>query len=317
MVKGYFLSAYATSPSCGEVIESIYFKNIASRSEIRGIEHPYFFDSEKYSINWLLANIPDHWELIITALPAFMEALKINPNIGLASINESDRCNAVLLIEKVNRYANKLNQVFGRNVIKALHLHSAPKNSYNSIRGSKLSLKKSLDEIISMDWGDITLNIEHCDAYIHNYEPIKGFLSLEDEIEAIHSVGHYGLVLNWGRSAIETRSINGPLKHLQKVIESKLLRGFVFSGCTDNPTSVYKAWADTHMPPANFINGNYLPHDSILGYKEIKQAFDILEHENIYLGIKVSNPHNLKNIKDSVGVVFESIDAIEMVKKEK
>ncbi len=43
----------------------------------------------------------------------------------------------------------------------------------------------------------------------------------------------------------------------------------------------------------------------------------MLKYENIYLGIKVSNPHNIKNIKDSLGMVFESIDAIEIVKNKK
>ena len=57
-----------------------------------------------------------------------------------------------------------------------------------------------------LEWGNVQLNLEHCDAYIPGQKAQKGFLLLEDEVEILNEVGGYGLILNWARSAIE-----GPL----------------------------------------------------------------------------------------------------------
>lgn len=307
-----FISAYATSPSFNAwqpLLESQYFQALSENPDIIGIEHPCFFGSEKYPLSWLLENISDHWSIIITALPLFMNEMKKTPCLGLASEKEEARKQAVSLMKNISQYAETLNNTFGKSVVKAVHFHSLPRNDHEATRGNEEALKRSLDEIKGFNWQGVALNLEHCDAYIPGQLPDKGFLLLDEEINALRTVGDYGLVLNWARSAIEGRSILEPLKHIAMAKKSGLLKGFFFSGCTDKTDSDYGAWKDTHMPPQNIINGDYLNDDSILGRQEIQAALNSLGKE-IYLGIKVFDPDSSKNIKKSIGLNMETIRAL-------
>ena len=54
------------------------------------------------------------------------------------------------------------------------------------------------------DWSGATLVVEHCDKYIPEQNPEKGFLSLESEIDIVAEVG-IGIHLNWGRSVVKGR----------------------------------------------------------------------------------------------------------------
>ncbi|MBN2689719.1 MAG: DUF4862 family protein [Gammaproteobacteria bacterium] len=315
MSAHYFISAYATSPSsdkwCPED-ESRYFHGLANKPEVVGIEHPFLPQSDKYPLPWLLENIPENWSLIITALPEFMNLLKGNPYFGLASVVEKDRMAAVKIMEDISDYIRKLNRGFGRKIVKAVHFHSLPRNVVNEMRGSKQALKQSLREIKDFNWDGAELNLEHCDAYIPNQIADKGFLLLEDEIEVISTVGGYGIVLNWARSAIEGRSVKKPLSHIEMVKNAGLFNGFFFSGCTDDVNSNYGYWRDTHMPPRNFINGDYLQSDGLLGIDEVKQTMQELNNydEDIYLGIKVSDLAADDNIDKKIGLNTETIDAL-------
>lgn len=314
MIKKYFISAYATSPSFYEwdgSAESDYFKKLADNSNIIGIEHPYLLESNKYPLDWLVKNVPSHWKLIITSLPLFMQLTNKNPKIGLASTSEKDRCLAVSLIDQIRQYAEKLNNLFGRNIVESINLYSSPKNSDQCKQGSKEGLEHSLIEIIKMNWGDIVLNIEHCDAYIYNHVPDKGFLVLDEEIDVIKQVGKLGIILNWGRSAIELHSINGPLNHINLTKKHDLLKGFVFSGCTDQSNSPYGAWKDTHIPPKKLINSQYLREESLLGKEEILQVFNLINNQDIYLGIKVLDPSSMRDVDRSIGLNLETLSSIE------
>ena len=254
IIPKYFVSAYATSQvlhAWDEAAETLYFQGLIGDPRIAGIEIPFLLDREAYPIEWLRKNIPPHWHLTITSLPAVMQLGDKNSKAGLASNSEPDRKIAVSLIDKVRQYAERLQQAFGRPLIKSINLYSSPRNSAMTLQGSKEALERSLAEITKMNWGSIALNLEHCDAFTLEHPAEKGFLSLTDEIEVLESVGSIGLVLNWGRSAIETHSTEGPLQHLLQALSHQLLRGFVFSGCTSDPQSLYGAWKDKHAPPQN------------------------------------------------------------------
>lgn len=316
MLSKYFVSAYASSPSFHKwnmVDETKYFQKLARNPKIVGIEHPFLVQSENYPISWLKDNIPAHWSMIITSLPGCMQKAKKNINFGIASANEKDRCLAVALIQDLNRYVHKINDIFGRQLVKAVHLHSLPTNDNSAFRSNKLAFKRSLNEIKNMDWTNIELNIEHCDSYIPGRTPEKGFMRLQDEIETIAEIGEYGMVLNWARSAIEYRSINGPLEHILTAQKNNLLKGFFFSSCTNNEKSKYGDWKDTHMPPKNFIKDtSYLAEDSLLGYEEIKNVLLLLDNK-VYFGIKVLNPDSEVSVSKSIGLNFETIAAVENV----
>lgn len=308
----YYIATYATSPSpdkWNSHLEKSYFSTLSNNKEIIGIEHPVYLNEERYPIAWLNENIPDNWQIIITALPLFMNELKNNPLIGLASSDEKDRYAAIKIMEKIAKYIEKINVSFARKIVTKLHFHSLPRNNKEILAGNKLALKKSLQDMQNINWNNIELNLEHCDAYINNQEVDKGFLLLEDELEALDHIKGYGIMLNWGRSAIETKSAKGVISHINQAKNSNLLKGFFFSGCTNNPQSSYGYWKDTHMPPKNFINGNYLQNDSMLGKEEIRDTLKEL-NERIYLGIKVSNRFEESNIKTSVELNLETIKAI-------
>ena len=315
MNMAYFISAYATSPSFNQwdpLDERKYFQALASEPEVVGIEHPFFINSEKYPLSWLLENIPDHWSIIITALPAFMHEAKNNPLLGLASENEAGRRQAVQLMQAISQYSEKLNHIFNRKIVKAIHFHSLPRNDDVNRLGNKAALKQSLYDIQKFNWHGAELNLEHCDAYIPNQLADKGFLLLKDELEVLSEVGGYGIVLNWARSAIEGRSVMTPLRHIELTQHAALLRGFFFSGCTDNPESDYGCWKDTHIPPKNFIESEYLRNESLLGAKEIKQVLNVLDRE-IYYGIKILDQAKLKKLTQSIGLNIDTIRAINAV----
>ncbi len=318
MRNQYIVSAYATSPSFYQwdpVAEAAYFERLAACPQIVGVEHPFLPHSDKYPLDWLLENIPNHWELVITLLPPFMQLSKSNPDVGLASLNESSRLLAISMIKELNQYVGQLNAAFKRKVVKAINFHSSPKNEKGHIRGDQHQLKKSLTEIISMDWFGVALNLEHCDAYSEASPETsdKGFLALKHEIEVIQEVGNFGIVLNWGRSAIELRSTKGPIHHIKAVAEAKLLKGFFFSGCTENASSPYGAWKDTHIPPQNFMDGQYLQNDSLLGAPEIREVLKLLNEHEVFLGVKILDPHPKRDLDRLAGLNLETIAAIRRV----
>lgn len=335
MLQKYFVSAYATSQvlkTWDEASETAYFQALAASALIIGVELPYLLDREAYPIDWLLKNIPEHWHLNITSLPAVMQLAAKNPKAGLASTSEPDRKIAVELFQKARCYADKLQQALGRPVIQSINLYSSPSLFSNSTQTaadfvvsapspssalarlkadfhqrSAEALERSLIEIKKMNWGLIALNLEHCDAFVSSHPPEKGFLSLDEEIEVLKRVGDIGLVLNWGRSAIETRSVEGPLQHLRQALSHQLLRGFVFSGCTADPNSLYGAWKDRHAPPAP------LCRESLLGKKEMMQVLEETKKENqeLSLGIKISNRFVPFDIKRSIELNLETINLLE------
>lgn len=310
----YFVSAYATSPSTQQwnsKLESNYFQLLEQKKEIIGIEHPFLMQSEKYPLDWLTENIPSHWSIIITLLPLFMNMAKTNSAFGLASINEKERSVAVKVMQQTSDYVHRLNQKFCRKIVKAIHFHSLPSNKDNNINGNKAALKKSLAEIKNIDWGETNLNLEHCDAYIPNQAPDKGFLLLKDEIEVLCEIGGYGMVLNWARSAIEGRCALTPLTHIKMTKKAGLLKGFFFSGCGNNIQSEYGYWKDTHMPPKKIIERPSLNNDSLLGQEEIHQALNLLNTSIHYLGVKVSNPNVNKNFQKAANINIDTIDALE------
>jgi len=310
--NNFYISAYATSPSprqWSSELEREFFVELAKNPQIIGIEQPLYLESNRYPLSWLQDNIPNHWNIVVTTLPVFMNLSKADPLLGLASKHEKYRSDAVRVIENINQQVQELNRMFSRKIVSAIHLHSLPSNK-DEIRGNSAALLKSLQEIKNMDWNGAQLNLEHCDAQLPEQTADKGFLLLADELEVLDQVTGFGIALNWARSAIECRSVNGPIKHIQMAKQAGLLRGFFFSGCIDHSESDYGLWKDTHMPIQNFIESNYLPKESLLGAQEIQQTMSLLD-DSIYLGIKVSNLKIKKDVETSIGLNIDSMRAIQ------
>ncbi len=307
--RQYFVSAYTASPSAvwHAQHESDYFKGLAALPHIIGIEHPILRPVEKYPLAWLKQNVPSHWSLIITTIPAWMSMGNVDPHLGLAAANEVSRLAAVEFMREVAAYVVTLNNLFGRSLVKAVHFQSFPKNGPVEIRANKAALINSLQAIKQFDWQGAALNLEHCDAFIENQRAEKGLLTLSDEIEAIAQVGGFGMALNWARSAIETRSTHGPVAHLKLAKQHNVLKGFFFSGCTDDQSSEYGYWKDSHMPLKSKHDKRF--EASLLDASLAKQIFSLLDND-VYCGIKVSNLGKTVSAATAIKLLQNSIAAL-------
>ena len=126
--------------------------------------------------------------------------------------------------------------------------------------------------------------IEHCDRFIPEQKPEKGFLSIEEEIR-IAAEFEVGVLINWGRSALEERSADAPYDHIIAAGKRGVLDGVVFSGAGPEETQYGYSWVDGHLPaqvdePA-----------SLMSNVEIKRcAQAAIEGGCNYLGAKMCVP---------------------------
>jgi len=96
-------------------------------------------------------------------------------------------------------------------------------------------------------WCGATLVIEHCDKYIPEQNPEKGFLSLESEIDVVSEAG-IGIHLIWGRSAVEGRSADTAYERVLEAGKRGVLDGIIFSGAGPEVTQYGYPWIDGHLP---------------------------------------------------------------------
>gem|GEM_PF-4684588 len=223
------------------------------------------------------------WRLVVTFLPAQMENLELDPHFGLASERLESRMKACA---EVHRLFDELQtllklrpdiELIGISLPTGPRVHGHGASCVNggvtnhvtnhvtsgerkivSPLSSKAALRNSMRELQGCRYFE-KINFEHCDSKRGASPVAKGFLELEDEIEIAKEFG-LGLVVNWGRSAIEGRSTATPLTHLQKILtasaenkdpvslhQNSLLRGLIFSGAASQHP-IYGDWLDTHAP---------------------------------------------------------------------
>ncbi len=130
----------------------------------------------------------------------------------------------------------------GRQLVARVQLHSAPTRL-----AQEDAFKSSLAELATWDWCGARLVIEHCDKFVPEQNPEKGFLSLESEIGIASEVG-IGIHLNWGRSAVEGRSANTAYEHVLEAGKRGVLDGIIFSGAGPEETQYGYSWIDGHLP---------------------------------------------------------------------
>lgn len=254
----YFLGAYAASPNVSgwdPELETAYYQQLKTLRNMQGLEYPFLGRLHPHDDNWFLANIDPTWNYVFTTIPGVMNALANNPLFGLASADEAGRQAAIDFMQQANQAIAKLNQHLGRQAVTAIMLHSAP--ARQKATGSAKAFADSLKTLLGWDWHGARLLLEHCDTLLPGQQPSKGFLSLEDELAVLAEVNQQlappqllGMVINWGRSVLETRQPDGALVHLQTAKARGLLSGLMFSGISDQATA-YGAWQDSHQPIKN------------------------------------------------------------------
>lgn len=257
----YFVGAYASSPNVSgwdPELESSYYQALKSIPEIKGLEHPFTGNLHTNDDQWFLDNLDPKWQFLFTCVPGNMGALAKNPNFGIASDDEASRQEALSFMKKACDAIAKLNGHLGRQAVQAIEIQTAPNRS--KAQGTADALQKSLETMLQWDWQGAQLVIEHCDTLVEGQTPAKGFLTIEDEIAVIKKLNasqsaNVGMVVNWGRSVIETRRVTGANEHIELLKQEGVLSGLMFSGVSAQDTE-YGVWADTHMPPA--------PNDKLL-----------------------------------------------------
>jgi len=314
----YIVGAYATAPSTvtwDKNLESQYYQQLKASHNIQGIEHPFVGKLHPFDDDWFLENIDNNWQFIFTSIPGVMGNLAKNPHFGIASTNENGRQAALEFYQQARQAILKLNQHLGIQAVSYIKIHTAPKISAK-VSSSTQSLKASLKTMLSWDWYGAKLIIEHCDAFIPEQSAEKGFLNLADEIATVLSVNNelncdIGISINWGRSAIETRSAKGPIEHIKMAYQSKLLKGIIFSGASDEETP-YGQWRDSHMPPASAFNIPHFATGSLLTIEQIEKSLQQCDCDKLdFIGAKISLNPNKATVLERISYIKSLLTLIE------
>ncbi|MFC4244092.1 DUF4862 family protein [Gryllotalpicola reticulitermitis] len=232
--------------------------------------------------------LPAGWKVVITVLPAALAALRTAPGYGLASVDSEGRAAAIADVRAALDEAAQLAGLLGRPVVSALHVTSAPRGGGSGplrVEALTTSLAELGDEA-----GSIGLFVEHCDSWHDDRRCEKGFLALGDEIAAITAAqertdASLGQVVNWGRSAIDERSVDGARRHLDALLGAGTLRGVVLSGASASGGALGGAWTDVHNPI------DTADPSSLLTESEVALALTReVVAASAHIGVKVQDP---------------------------
>jgi hypothetical protein len=170
----------------------------------------------------------------------------------------------------------------------AIEVQSAPRAPLASAE----AFGRSIEDLTRVDLDGVELWVEHCDARVPDQAFEKGFLSLDDEIRLAGAHG-LGVLLNWGRSAIELRSADRVTEHVQAAVEAGALRGLIFSGVASVPTEYGPPWVDAHLPVEGSIDGDSLTEadSSLLTPAQVEHSLRIADVPGLAcVGIKMGMP---------------------------
>lgn len=277
----FVVGAYASMPPDAQEQEG-YYKLLGEQNWISGAELPFPGSlADSGMLKRLSYMLPDHWEHnTVTAIPGTMERVWADPAAGLASRDADGRAAALEFIRSIRDAVDRLAQLKGKNTVSYIELHSAP-----TAGACADSMRASLEEVLRWQWNGSRLAIEHCDRYIEGQKPEKGFLPVEDEIAAAKELG-IGIIINWGRSAVEGRDAATPYSHIARAGDSGVLAGVMFSGACPAETQYGYSWIDGHLPMA--------PDEpaSLMDAEQIRRCADRARKAGTvkYLGAKVCVP---------------------------
>jgi hypothetical protein len=292
------VGAYAAAPATLDHAAQFY-AHLRGEPLIAGLEVPCGVNgalSAPGGESWLADQRSSRWTFTITALPATMATLAERPDVGLASPVESGRAEALRLLARVRATVDRLATVHDIDV-PAVFVHSAPR-----AQGCSTALQRSLRELSSWDWSTTKIVLEHCDALRDGQPAAKGFLDLTAEIDVLLSNRPFAVALvNWGRSAIETRSVAGPLRHVSDCRAADLLYGVMFSGASARDSTFGPAWADAHLPVGP-------GHGSLMTAAEIQKTIEAAG-SNVVYGVKVAAPPSA-SLSTRFAVVTRTLHAV-------
>jgi len=289
-----FAGAYAAITRQQPGVVDDYYRLLAGDPLVGGLEEP-----------WTGEPLVDRgWPILVTTIPGTMDALAVHPGFGLASTAADGRRSALADVAALREQVLRLNDARGERVVRGVELHAAPRGD----SGSAGALAESLAELARWNWDGADLLLEHCDAAIAGQPAAKGFLSLADEITALDGLP-VGLVVNWGRSAIELRDPDKVVDHLGAAREAGVLRGLIFSGAADVDGDHVTAWADQHLPVAR-AGGVAGEQVSLLSVERMRAALTAAGPLD-YLGLKVGWRGGDATAAERAGIVSRGLSALD------
>lgn len=289
----FVVGAYGSRPEAPATPDGFrsYVDAVLALPGVDGLEIPFQPDgplSAWSDTNYLHATDPRTTH-VLTTIPGMMMGAQSEPSFGLASAEESTRQQALALARRGFEFVTEINDGPGGDIV-GVQYHSAPPHQHSSVE----AFERSLQEIAAWDWGDTWLAVEHCDAKTDAHDPEKGFRTMDEELQAIDGLP-FGMVINWGRSVIETRVAEGVRTHLALARKAGRLDGLIFSGASPEQTAIGHPWADVHVPIRDWSATSPLAEDSassLLTASHIDACTsDALDAPELrFLGVKVKSP---------------------------
>lgn len=306
----FVVGAYPSSPAhktWSPEVEAEYFSLLSNDLRIGSLELPWTGQLHPHDTEWLHNNFPKNLEAVITTIPFVMGEIAKNPHYGIASSNREGRKKAIADIKEVLVAIAEFHEKSKRSIVKLVEIHTAPREI-----GNKFELSESLAEIGSWNWQGVELAIEHCDAFISGQTPEKGFLSLKDEIDGIRTSGaDIGVVINWGRSAIEFRDANRVIEHIEMAKKAGLLRGLIFSGASSEAGLFGDSWIDAHHPFKKSVRHEFGDTNSLLT-DELAQLALRAAGEMSWVGIKMGWPVPISGtLEERYQMVSAALDVLD------
>lgn len=269
-----FSSAYNVWPA-DETERLAFMRELTARDWVGGLELGYFD-----SLSWP-PGAPADLPVIVSGVPGTTTFNAKDPDFGLASPDEAGRQRA---LEWARGEAAAICALVDEgHLVRAVEIHSAPTG-----KAEAEIFAKSLLEMAEWEWAGAQLWVEHCDAHVDGQEPNKGYLSLDEELAVLDQVSAeaplagWGMVINWARSAIEGRSADTALAHIEQAAASGWLRHLGFSSCSGVQTAFGVAWVDSHLPLAGT---SVAPPGTLLGVDEVAAA--LAAAGDVSLGMKI------------------------------
>jgi len=273
----------------------IYYEQLFAVRRVGGLELGWNGTNAQADIHAdiadLLTSVPAGWVFTLSAIRSTYQSWVKDHRFGLASADEGGRLAAVDMARGIAEAIKAINDNAGRRVVTAVELHAAPGFNDRTFIPNPQAFARSLQQVADLDWKGTAVIVEHCDAFVPNQAPAKGFLSLEQEIDVLKTLAGspIGLSLNWGRSLIELRDPDRVVDHVKQASASGLLKAFTFSGTAGKDNAVGPAWADSHLPFADTVDGKFCEPASLLTAARAKESLKELDNL-LFLAVKTNWP---------------------------
>ncbi|MBP2302686.1 DUF4862 family protein [Azospirillum picis] len=304
------VGAYAAQPDALEE-RGAFLEEVLSLPGVDGLEIPWGapgWERDAPILADVLGAVKGRGGHVLTLIGAAASAAAKEPAVGLASPDPEGRDQAVQLVAAARGAA--LDFMARGQRIAAVELQAFPTLPQADAGQGGRALERSLCEILSWDWGGATVVLEHCDAR-RTGRWQKGLLPLDIEIEAVAAAAATsptptGMVVNWGRSAIEERDAAAPRRHVQSLRFAGLLRGLIFSGATDRDGAYGMAWSDVHPPLKE------LAPDSVMDQDHVAATLEAAGSTLLYDGVKVAARPPQTTMKDRLALIRGTLAALDV-----